>query len=83
MKFEIRFCDSWLYGDNWTINESCYMGKLKTNAKNEERAIKRWIRKYYGFIRRNNGKLRFTSDGDIYTLEDWKTGEPLYIAIPV
>ena len=81
MKYEIRQLDAWKYEDDWTVNTSYFLGTMKTNARDEKRAFSRFLRKQG--IRFKRGRTRIVFDGDFYTVEDRKTSEPFFIAVPI
>ena len=82
-KFEIREIDAWNYGEDegWIWNTSYHMGDMVTSAKNEKRAFTSWMKKHAGITFKPNRTL-IEYDGDVYTIIDRKTKEPLFAAIP-
>lgn len=80
-KFEIREIDAWMYDDEWTWNTSYYLGDMETSAKNEKRAFTRWLKNHRGITFKCSRTL-IEYDGDVYTIIDRKTKEPLFAAIP-
>lgn len=80
-KFEIREIDAWMHDDRWTWNTSYRLGDMTTSAKNEKRAFVRWLKKHAGITFKRNRTL-IEYDGDVYTIIDRKTKEPLFAAIP-
>lgn len=82
-KFEIREIDAWNYGEEegWIWNTSYLMGDMVTSAKNEKRAFTSWMKKHAGITFKPNRTL-IEYDGDVYTIIDRKTKEPLFAAIP-
>jgi hypothetical protein len=82
-KFEIREVDAWNYGEEegWIWNTSYHMGDMVTSAKNEKRAFTSWMKKHAGITFKPNRTL-IEYDGDVYTIIDRKTKEPLFAAIP-
>lgn len=82
MKFEIRQIDAYVYDDSWIHNTTYLLGTMTTNAANERRAFTDYLRRQHGIIFRKN-RTRIEFDGDCYTIEDRKTHEPLFIAIPM
>lgn len=82
-KFEIREIDALNYGeDGWTWNTSYHAGDMETGAKNERRAFTRWLKNRKGITFKANRTL-IEYDGDVYTIIDRKTKEPLFAAIPL
>ncbi len=82
-KFEIREIDAWNYGEEegWIWNTSYHMGDMITSAKNEKRAFTSWMKNHAGITFKPNRTL-IEYDGDVYTIIDRKTKEPLFAAIP-
>lgn len=78
--FEIREIDAMAYDDDWSWNTSYFMGNMATSAENINRAFTRWLKKK-GIVFKNNRTL-IEYDGDVYTIIDRKTKEPLFAAIP-
>lgn len=82
-KFEIRGIDAFNYGaDGWTWNTSYHVGDMETSAKNKKRAFTRWLKNRKGITFKPNRTL-IEYDGDVYTIIDRKTKEPLFAAIPL
>lgn len=82
MKFEIREVDALMYDYDWMWNTSYLLGAMETKAKNERRAFTAWLRNKHGIVFKNN-KTLIEYDGDVYTIVDRKTKEPLFAAIPL
>jgi hypothetical protein len=80
-KFEIREIDAWMYDGEWNWNTSYHMGNMVTSAKNEKRAFTSWMKNHAGITFKPNRTL-IEYDGDVYTIIDRKTKEPLFAAIP-
>ena len=81
MEFEVREIDAWNCEDGWTWNASFFMGTFYTKAKDEKRAFSAFLRKQ-GIIFKVNRTL-IEDDGEVLTIIDRKTKEPLFCAIPV
>lgn len=81
MKFEVREIDGWNDGEGWYWNSSFLMGSFETKAKNEKRAFMDYLRKKGIYFKLNRTLIDF--DGDIYTVIDRKTKEPLFAALPL
>lgn len=81
MKYEIRQIDAWNCGDGWSYNETWHIGQYETNASDEKKAFLRQLHKH-GIVC-NRGKCVVEFDGDCYELQDRKTREPLFVAIPM
>lgn len=80
MKYEVRQIDAWMYDDGWTWNESWHIGEFVTNARNEKRAFTRFLNRH-GIVFKKN-RTRIENYGTVYEIQDRKTGEPLFAAIP-
>ena len=78
--YEIREIDAWMYDDGWTYNATYLVGEIAT-AGDVKRAMMAFLRKKYGIVCRK-GACRIKYDGDVYELQNRKTGEPFYVAIP-
>ena len=83
MKFEIREIDAWNYGEDegWIWNTSYKLGTMETTAQNEKRAFTQWMKNHAGITFKMNRTL-IDFDGDVYTIIDRKTKEPLFAVIP-
>lgn len=82
IKFEIRQIDAWNYEDEgWIWNTSYHMGVMITKAKDEKKAFTAWMKHHLGISFKPNRTL-IEYDGDVYTIIDRKTKEPLFAAIP-
>lgn len=81
MKFEIRQLDCYMYDNDWIWNTSYQLGTMETKAQNEKRAFTQWMKNHAGITFKPNRTL-IDFDGDIYTIIDRKTKEPLFAAIP-
>lgn len=80
-RFEVREIDGWFDGDGWYWNTSFSMGNFETSAKNEKRAFMDYLKKRGISFKLNRTLIEF--DGDIYSVIDRKTKEPLFAAIPI
>lgn len=80
MKYEVRQIDAWNSPDGWTYNESWHVGEFRTNARNEKRALTNFLKRHGIVFKKNRTRIEY--DGDIYEIQDRKTGEPLFAAIP-
>ena len=81
-KFLVRQLDSWKSGDDlydWDVNNVYNIGEVKTSAKNERRAITRYLRMKGIIFKKNRTLIEF--DGDNYTIIDRKTKEPIFDAV--
>lgn len=82
MKFEIREVDALMYDYDWMWNQSFKLGEMETSAKDERRAFTGWLKRRQGISFKANRTL-IDYDGDVYTIIDRKTKEPLFAAIPM
>ena len=81
MKFEIRQIDAWPDGEAWTYNETFHIGEFTTNAKNLKKAFCNALHNL-GIVF-NRGRVVIIDDGDILEAQTRKSGEPLFVAIPI
>ena len=81
MKFEIRQIDAWYDGEAWTYNESFRIGEFSTRAENVKRAFCRALHGLGVAFRR--GCVVVVDDGELLEIQDRKSGEPLFAAIPI
>lgn len=80
-RYEIRQIEAWNTPEGWTWNTSFYLGTMETAARDEARALRSFLRRAgIVFLR---GRTRTEYDGSIYEIQDRKTGEPLFAAIPL
>ena len=80
-KFEIRQIDALhIEDEGWYWNTSYKMGEFKTSATDEKRAFLYALHKMGIVCKR--GRMAVVSDGNMYELQDRRTGEPLFAAIP-
>ena len=81
MKFEIRQIDAWFDGEEWTYNESFHIGEFFTKAKNVKRAFCRALHGLGVVFYR--GRVVVVDNGDLLEVQNRKSGEPLFFAIPI
>ena len=81
MKFEIRQIDAWPDGEAWTYNESFHIGEFSTKAKNIKRVFCRALHGLGVVFYR--GRVVVVDDGDFLEIQNRKSGEPLFVAIPM
>ena len=81
MKFEIRQIDAWFDGEVWTYNESFRIGEFFTKAENIKRAFCRALRGLGVVFYR--GRIVVVDDGELLEIQDRKSGEPLFAAVPI
>lgn len=79
MKFLVRQVEAWASPDGWDYNNVWNIGELRTNAKDERKAITSFLRKNGIVFKKNRTLIWF--DGDNYEIVDRKTKEPLFDAI--
>ena len=77
--FLIRQVEAWASPDGWDYNNVFVIGELRTNAKNERKAITSYLRKHGIVFKKNRTLIEF--DGDNYTIIDRKTKEPMFDAV--
>lgn len=81
-KFLVRQVEAWADPDGgWTYNDVWNVGEMTTEAKDERRALTAFLRRKGVIFKK--GRTRIWFDGDNYTIEDRKTGEPLFDAISI
>ena len=81
MKFEIRQIDAWPDGEAWNYNESFRIGEFSTKAKNVKQAFFRALHGLGVFFYR--GRVVVVDEGDLLEIQNRKSGEPLFVAIPM
>ena len=81
-EYEIRQIEAWSDIDSlWTWNESYHIGNFSTCAENHKRAFLNALHNLGIVCKR--GKCKVCDYGDIMELQDRKTDEPLFAAIPL
>lgn len=81
MRFEIRKIDALKFeGEGWRWNTSYHVGEFKTNALDHKRAFLYALHKI-GYVCKR-GRMAVVFDGNTYELQNRRTGEPLFAAIP-
>ena len=81
MKYEIRQIDAWFDGEMWTYNESFRIGEFSTKAENVKRAFCRALHSLGVVFYR--GHVAVVDEGDLLEVQNRKSGEPLFVAIPI
>ena len=81
MKFEIRQIDAWFYDDCWNYNETFRIGEFTTKAENVKRAFCRALHGLGVVFYR--GRAVVVDEGDLLEIQNRKSGEPLFVAIPM
>lgn len=79
VRYEVRRVDAWQDSEGWYENESWKIGEYTTKS-DSKRSFLNAVKKCGLTCKR--GRCRAYFDGDIWTIEDRKTGEPLVWAIP-
>lgn len=80
-KFEVREIEAWMDLDGWTYNDSRKIAVFNTAAAGEKRAFLNTLHKLGIVCKR--GMCVVINDGYCYELQNRKTGEPLFAAIPM
>ena len=81
LSYDVRQIEAWADPESgWTWNSSFHIGTMRT-AADPRRALPDYLRRHYGLKFKRN-RTRIAYDGDIYEIQDRKTKEPLYAAIP-
>ena len=73
--------DAWYDGEAWTYNESFRIGEFSTRAENVKRAFCRALHGLGVVFYR--GRVVVVDDGDCLEIQNRKSGEPLFVAIPM
>ena len=82
MKFEIRQIDALFDGEAWTYNESFRIGEFFTKAENVKRAFCRALHGL-GVVFYRGRVVVVVDEGDLLEVQNRKSGEPLFVAIPM
>ena len=78
--FRARQLEAWGNAvDGFDVNNVWNIGEFSTSARDEARAFTRYLKRCGITFRK--GCTRIWCDGDNYTIEDRKTGEPLFDAV--
>lgn len=78
--YDIRQIDAWADAEcGWTWNESWSYGEMETSG-DPRRALTRYLKKRGITFKRNRTRINY--DGSVYEIQDRKTKEPLFAAIP-
>lgn len=84
IKFYYRYAvyqvDAWKYDDDWSVNDSFFVGDFLTSAKDHKRAFIDYLRRRGISFKLNRTLIE--DDGSCFTVVDRKTKEPLFIAAP-
>ena len=81
-KYEIRQIDALPDGESgWVWNNSYNISTLTTSG-DPRRAFTRHLARKHN-VKYHRGAVRIEYDGDIYEIQNRKTGEPLFAAIPL
>lgn len=80
--FEIRKIDAWgNEEDGWNWNDSINIGQFNTRWKDEKRAFLYHLHKLGIMFQR--GKTTVVDCGDLFEVQERKTGRPLFAAMPI
>lgn len=78
--YDVRQVDAWSEpAGGWTWNSSFHIGTMET-AGEPRRALAAYLKKHGIVFKRSRTRIDY--DGSIYEIQDRKTKEPLYAAIP-
>ena len=80
-EYEIRQIEAWTDADGWYWNNSFNLGTFSTRAENHKRAFLNALHNLGIVCKR--GKCKVCDYGDTMELQDRKTDEPLFAAIPM
>ena len=81
-KYEIRQIDALPEGENgWIWNTSYKLSTMVTSG-DPRKALPRHLARNHG-VKFMRGRTRIVYDGDVYEIQDRKTGEPLFAALPM
>lgn len=83
-KFELRSIDAWRYDGLWEWNASYKLEDgfyIAEHALNT-RSLLQILRQADYLSNASKGKLTIWTDGDVYEIQNRKTGEPLLALIP-
>ena len=80
-RFLVRQVDAWVSVEDglWDYNNVWNIGEMETDAKNERKALTRYLAKKGIVFKKNRTRIEF--DGDNYVIVDRKTAEPLFDAV--
>ena len=77
MKYEIRQIDAWFDGESWSFR----IGEFSTKAENVKRAFCRALHGLGVVFYR--GRVVVVDEGDWLEIQNRKSGEPLFAAVPM
>lgn len=79
--YDVREIDAWSDAESgWTWNTSYHIGTMETAAEDVRRALTAYLKKR-GIVFKLNRTI-IQDDGSVIEIQDRKTKEPLYAAIP-
>lgn len=82
MKYEIRQIDAMnIEGEGWYWNTSYKLGEFTTHSMDHKRAFLHALHKINIVLKR--GKTAVINDGEIFEVQDRRTQQPLFAAIPI
>lgn len=79
--YDVREIDAWSdLESGWTWNASYHIGTMETAAEDVRRALTAYLKRR-GIVFKLNRTIIY-DDGSVIEIQDRKTKEPLYAAIP-
>ena len=79
--YDVREIDAWSDPESgWIWNTSYHIGTMETAAEDVRRALTAYLKKH-GIVFKLNRTIIY-DDGSVIEIQDRKTKEPLYAAIP-
>lgn len=79
--YDVREIDAWSDAEiGWTWNTSYHIGTMETAAEDVRRALTAYLKRR-GIVFKLNRTIIY-DDGSVIEIQDRKTKEPLYAAIP-
>lgn len=84
IRFELRSIDAWRYDGLWEWNASYQLedGLYFSESALTPRQICKALREWQYLAPTSTGRIRVYYDGDVYEIQNRKTGEPLLALIP-
>lgn len=79
--YDVREIDAWSdHESGWTWNASYHIGTMETAAEDVRRALTAYLKRR-GIVFKLNRTIIY-DDGSVIEIQDRRTKEPLYAAIP-
>lgn len=79
--YDVREIDAWSDPESgWTWNTSYHIGTMETAAEDVRRALTAYLKRR-GIVFKLNRTIIY-DDGSVIEIQDRKTKEPLYAAVP-